>query len=89
MFGRAPAPPKMALAPLMDWLSDGVGAVLKNVWQNGFTSSIEIVKSRHCPSLHFFFFSSPLLSFSPSIHFLLSFYFFLFSSLPYLFTPRG
>jgi hypothetical protein len=37
--------------------SGGVGAVLKNVWQNSFTSWIEMVKSQNYLCLHFSLFS--------------------------------
>ena len=44
--------------------SNRVGAVLKNVWQNGFTRWIETVKCLNCPFLYFFFFPfSPLIFF--------------------------
>jgi hypothetical protein len=40
--------------------SDGAEAVLENVWQNGFTCWIEVVKSPVCPFLFFpFFFIFP------------------------------
>jgi hypothetical protein len=35
---------------------DGVESVLENVWENGFTSWIDVVKCLNYPSLYFFFF---------------------------------
>jgi hypothetical protein len=56
---------------LLCWsgFSDGVEAILENVWQNGFTCWIEVVKCQNCPFLFFFFFPFsyflfPLLLFS-------------------------
>jgi hypothetical protein len=78
LFGRAPVLQKQLRLWLL-WrsgFSDGAEAVLENVWQNGFTYWIEVVKSPNCPFLFFVFFL-----FYPFLFFL-----FLF---PFLFSIRS
>jgi hypothetical protein len=64
LFGRAPAPHKMAsaLASLIDRLFYGAKIVFQSVWQNGFFISLEMDIRCQMSILLLFFFIFPILA---------------------------